>query len=57
MSTAINAPQPDHIYHFESLEEVSEMFTKCNFGIVEQIARTANNISLEKAKKKSIQLL
>ena len=52
ITTAINAPQPDHIYHFKTIEDVLKMFADSNMEVVDQIALTANKVSIEKALKK-----
>jgi hypothetical protein len=55
LTTAINAPQPDHIYLFRNIDEVIEMFE--GFTIVDQVIVSANNYSLEKAVKKCAPLV
>lgn len=52
ITTAINAPQPDHIYHFKTIDEVVELFADSGLEVVDQIALTANNVSIEKALRK-----
>ncbi len=49
ITTAINAPQPDHIYHFRTIDEVLDLFRNTKLGVVDQILLTANNVPIEKA--------
>lgn len=55
LTTAINAPQPDHIYLFRNLEEVTRLFE--GFTIVDQVVTNTNNYPLEKAIKKKAPLV
>jgi len=52
ISTAINAPQLDHIYHFHNLQEVYNMLEQAGFKICDYVATTHKNIPLDKAEKK-----
>jgi 2-polyprenyl-3-methyl-5-hydroxy-6-metoxy-1,4-benzoquinol methylase len=52
ISTAINAPQPDHIYLFRTLKEVTNLIELSHFRVVDYIAENAQGFSLEKAEKK-----
>jgi 2-polyprenyl-3-methyl-5-hydroxy-6-metoxy-1,4-benzoquinol methylase len=52
ISTAINAPQPDHIYLFNNMNEIFTLFEKENFTVVDYVAGNAGNLSLEKAEKR-----
>ncbi|GHV51639.1 SAM-dependent methyltransferase [Synergistales bacterium] len=52
ISTAVNAPQFDHIHHFHSVEEVEDMFTRCGLKVADKIYGIANGVSLDKAVKK-----
>jgi len=54
ISTAINAPDPDHIYLFRNLQEILDLFEKERFAVVNYIATNTNNVSLEKAEKRKI---
>lgn len=53
ITTAINAPQPDHIYLFNNLNEIMELFRESNFTVFDYIAVNTNNIPIEKAEKKN----
>lgn len=57
ISTAINAPQPDHIYLFRNLKEILDLFEKERFAVVDYIATNTNNVQLEKAEKKKIAIV
>jgi 2-polyprenyl-3-methyl-5-hydroxy-6-metoxy-1,4-benzoquinol methylase len=57
ITTAINAPQPDHIYLFNNLNEITELLAKSNFTILDFVAVNANNIPIEKAEKKKIPIV
>jgi 2-polyprenyl-3-methyl-5-hydroxy-6-metoxy-1,4-benzoquinol methylase len=52
ISTAVNAPQPDHIYHFKNLDEVYFLLNKARLKIKNQVLIPANANSLDKAIKK-----
>lgn len=52
LSTAINSPFPDHLYHFHRKEEVYRLLKKTGFKVVDEVISTAEGISMEKAVKK-----
>jgi len=52
VSTAINAPFFDHIYHFKTVEELEKMFLSCGFNIIDKVYGTANNVDFDVAVKK-----
>ncbi len=52
ITTAINAPQPDHLYLFRNLDEVEALFNEAHLEVTDYIAVTTNNMPLEKAIKK-----
>jgi SAM-dependent methyltransferase len=54
ITTAINAPQLDHIYLFNNLKEVITLIENEKFTILDFVAVNANNIPLEKAEKLKI---
>lgn len=49
ITTAINAPQPDHIYHFTNFNEILELLETAKLEVTDKIYLAANNLSLEKA--------
>lgn len=59
VSTVINAPAVDHIYHFSTVEEVLEMSRQCGFMVEEYLCTTENNVPIEKAikQKRSITII
>ena len=54
ITTAINAPQIDHIYLFSSLKEVVDLIESERFIIVDSVSVNANNLPLEKAEKRKV---
>lgn len=52
LSTAINSPFPDHLYHFHRKEEVYRLLKETGFKVVDEVISTAEGISMEKAEKK-----
>jgi len=52
ITTAINAPQPDHIYLFRNLNEVRDMFKVSNFKIIEEYYTLNKEMPLELAEKR-----
>jgi len=54
ITTAINAPQADHIYLFNNLKEVTDLIESQKFKIIDSVEVNANNIPLEKAEKRKI---
>jgi len=54
ITTAINAPQIDHIYHFNNMKEVSDFIESESFKIIDAVAVNANNLPLEKAEKRRV---
>jgi 2-polyprenyl-3-methyl-5-hydroxy-6-metoxy-1,4-benzoquinol methylase len=57
ITTAINAPSPDHIYHFRTLQEVIDLFDKEHFVVIDYIAANTNNFSIEKAEKRKVAIV
>jgi len=54
ITTAINAPQIDHIYQFGRMEEVTDLIKREQFEIIDFVAENANNMTLEKAEKRKV---
>ncbi|MDR0823126.1 MAG: class I SAM-dependent methyltransferase [Endomicrobium sp.] len=52
ISTAVNAPQLDHIYLFNDIDEVKNMFKKAKLEIIDMAAEASNFASIEKALQK-----
>jgi 2-polyprenyl-3-methyl-5-hydroxy-6-metoxy-1,4-benzoquinol methylase len=57
ISTAINAPQHDHIYLFNNLREVVDLFEKENFMVIDYIASNSNNVPMSQAEKKKVTIV
>jgi 2-polyprenyl-3-methyl-5-hydroxy-6-metoxy-1,4-benzoquinol methylase len=57
VSTAINSPDPDHIYQFHNMNEVCEIFTQSGLSIIEQSMSIHGNISLEQAEKRHLPIV
>lgn len=57
VSTAINSPFPDHIYHFHNSEEVRRIVRECGLDIVSEFQSTADGMSLERAIKKNYDIV
>ena len=51
VTTVVDAPTPDHIYHFRSPEEIFNMAESAGFKILEYKLFTPNNKPIEKVKK------
>lgn len=51
LTTAINSPALDHIYHFPTIKSVLDMVEKTGFVVEDSICAAAGNVSLEKAEK------
>jgi len=54
ITTAINASQPDHIYLFNNLKEVTDLIENHQFTIIDSVVVNANNWTIEKAEKRKI---
>jgi 2-polyprenyl-3-methyl-5-hydroxy-6-metoxy-1,4-benzoquinol methylase len=54
VTTAVNAPSPDHIFLFNNLAEVTNLLEAEKFTIIDSVAVNAGNISLEKAEKRKM---
>ena len=54
ITTAINASQPDHIYLFNNLKEVTDLIESHQFVIIDSVVVNANNLPLETAEKRKI---
>lgn len=49
ISTAVNAPSFDHIYQFNMVEEVEEMFIRCGLSVKDKVYGIAGGVDFEKA--------
>lgn len=57
LSTAINSPYPDHLYHFHNKEEVYSLFKETGLRVLNEIESTIDGITLEKAIKKKYDIM
>lgn len=57
VSTAINSPFPDHIYHFHNSEEVRKLIRDSGFEIVDEFQSTSDGVSLDKAIRKKYDIV
>jgi len=56
ITTAINAPQVDHIHQFNNLKEVTDLIEIERFVILDSVVVNANNLPLEKAEKRKVSI-
>ena len=52
ISTCANSPAVDHLYLFNTIDEIRAMFGRCGFLVETEAALPINNYSLEKAEAK-----
>lgn len=57
LSTAINSPYPDHIYHFHNMNEIYELFRQSKLHVKKEICASAEGISIEKAINKKYDIV
>lgn len=57
LSTAINSPYPDHVYHFHNMGEIYELFNQSNLQVKTEICTTIEGISLERAIEKKFDIV
>lgn len=57
VSTAINSPFPDHIYHFHNKAEVVQMVEKAGFVIMDEFQSVSDGMSLERAVRKGYDII
>jgi 2-polyprenyl-3-methyl-5-hydroxy-6-metoxy-1,4-benzoquinol methylase len=54
VSTCVNCPAIDHIYHFHSVDEIREMFSLCGFDILEERVCPVESLPMEEIVKRKI---
>lgn len=54
VTTCINAPITDHIYQFDSVEQLQELFSQCNLSIKEQCILPYLNKTLDECKEQGL---
>lgn len=57
VSTAINSPFPDHIYHFHDSEEVRRLINNSGLEIIDEFQSTSDGITLDKAVRKKYDIV
>lgn len=53
VSTAINSPFPDHLYHFHNKGEVYSLIEEAGLKVVDEMFSSADGVEMEKAVKKN----
>ncbi|KJU86479.1 methyltransferase domain-containing protein [Candidatus Magnetobacterium bavaricum] len=51
ITTCINCPMIDHIYHFKSMEDIRDILYRFNFKIINEIVLPSENVNLDDAIK------
>jgi 2-polyprenyl-3-methyl-5-hydroxy-6-metoxy-1,4-benzoquinol methylase len=51
ISTCVNCPAPDHIYHFKAVSEIKEMVEKCGLTIEKDLVLPVEDLPMEKIVK------
>lgn len=54
VSTCVNCPAIDHVYHFKTVDEIREMFYRCKFIIEEEIIAPVEDLPFEEIMKRKI---
>jgi SAM-dependent methyltransferase len=54
ISTCVNCPAPDHVYHFRAISEIKEMIIKCGLTIKNDLILPVENLPMEKIIEKKI---
>jgi len=54
VSTCVNCPAIDHVYHFKTIGEIREMFSKCGLGIIEERVLPVEDLPFEEIMERKI---
>jgi SAM-dependent methyltransferase len=54
VSTCVNCPAIDHVYHFKTVDEIREMFHKCGLIIEEERVAAVEDLPFEEIMKRKI---
>lgn len=54
LSTCVNCPAIDHVYHFHTVEEIREMFEKCGLEIISEKVLPVENLPMCEIEHKKI---
>lgn len=57
ITTAVNAPQPDHIYQFTTINEITELFKQACLEVIDYTYANQNDLPLEKAEKRKVAIV
>jgi len=54
VSTCVNCPALDHVYHFKTVDEIRDMFDKCGLHIIEEKVLPVEDLPFEEIMEKKI---
>jgi ubiquinone/menaquinone biosynthesis C-methylase UbiE len=54
VSTCVDCPAIDHVYHFKSVEEIRELFNSCNLEIIEERILPVEDLPMDEIIKRKI---
>lgn len=54
ISTCVNCPAIDHVYHFKSINEIQNLIHLCNFEIEQDLILPVENLSMDEVIKQKI---
>ena len=57
LSTPVNSPMIDHIYLFESIEEIRSLINESGFGIIKDTYRSSEDLSYEESLQKKVPIM
>lgn len=57
ISTCTNCPTLDHVYHFETLEQIRDLIQEAGFAIVSEVIAPSECCSMERLIKKKIDII
>lgn len=57
LTTAINSPYPDHIYHFHNKNEIYDLFDQASLRVKKEICTTAEGVTLDRAVDKKLDIV
>ena len=54
VSTCVDCPSIDHVYHFKSVDEIREMFHKCGLAIEEERVLPVEKLPMDEIARRKI---
>ncbi len=54
LSTCVNAPEIDHVYQFETVQQIRDMVTACGFAIKSELVLPVKDFPMEEIEKKKV---